>query len=306
MKRLFLIFILLGAWGSASRAGPLRNGSYESIKAYYERMLPKLSITNAPLSRRAVTVEHLKRTKMVRVDAPLYLLIDQISGEIRLVLNRPLDRSKRAEDKQTIPELSILEALQRARTYLALLEVALPTNCVIQRLAFNQGYPSQWDVRWAPSVNGYMYDEFLHSHEQSVAVIFHEKDGLVCYGRDWDFPPPKSTEVKISRNDAILKASKCVPLVMKTPFYQGARAQGFKVTELKSAELKIAMPNWLLDPKRAIWLLKTPPKETRLCWIVIFTTVDSKKRKKGLKLLPVDVLIYIDAGTGEVVGANFS
>jgi hypothetical protein len=34
--------------------------------------------------------------------------------------------------------------------------------------------------------------------------------------------------------------------------------------------------------------------------------VDTVEREKGIKLLPPDILIYVDAATGEIVGANFT
>jgi hypothetical protein len=74
---------------------------------------------------------------------------------------------------------------------------------------------------------------------------------------------------------------------------------------MESAELRISVPNWLLDPARAVWIREKPPEETRLCWVVRFRTTDTVDRR-SMKLTPVEILIYIDAATGEVVGANFT
>ena len=114
-------------------------------------------------------------------------------------------------------------------------------------------------------------------------------------------------KVCVSREEAVLKASKAVPLAMKTPYYLRARLPGFKAKEVKSAELLISVPNWLLDPERANWLPSGPPKETRLCWVIRFTTADAiPVRPRNFKPIPPDVLIYIDSETGEIVGANFT
>ena len=75
---------------------------------------------------------------------------------------------------------------------------------------------------------------------------------------------------------------------------------------LHKAELLIAAPNWLLDPKRAVWLRDKPPEETRLCWVVTFTSVYTGKEEPGTMLAPPMFIVYIDAATGEIVGANFT
>ena len=114
-------------------------------------------------------------------------------------------------------------------------------------------------------------------------------------------------KVCVSREEAILKASRAVPLVMKTPQYLQSRLPGFKAKAVKSAELLVSVPNWLLDPARADWLPERPPKETRLCWVIRFTTADAiPVRPRDFKPIPPDILIYIDSGTGDIVGANFT
>ncbi len=76
--------------------------------------------------------------------------------------------------------------------------------------------------------------------------------------------------------------------------------------EYELAELLIAAPNWLLDPKRAVWLRDKPPEETRLCWVVTFTSVYTGKEDPGTMAVPPMFIVYIDAATGEIVGANFT
>jgi hypothetical protein len=126
-------------------------------------------------------------------------------------------------------------------------------------------------------------------------------------------PAPKSLEVSVTREDAVRKAMEAVPKVMETPFYQQTRADGFVADKVKSCELKVAIPNWLLDPKRAEWITEKLPEETRLCWVVRISTVDAKaadrpKRKDGKvgELMRPDILVYIDAASGEIVGAYFT
>ena len=151
----------------------------------------------------------------------------------------------------------------------------------------------------------YAYDDFVKSYVQSIVILFSEDHGFCSYGCNLSVPPPKRTIVKIVKEEAITRASKVAPLVMKTQFYQSARASGFVINGVRNAELKIAAPNWLLDPARAVWIREKPPEETRLCWIVTFSTVDTVNRE-GMNLSQVDILVYLDADTVEIVGANFS
>ena len=110
----------------------------------------------------------------------------------------------------------------------------------------------------------------------------------------------------VSKEAAIAKASKAVPLIQRSPYYLQCRLPGFVASGVHKAELLIAAPNWLLDPKRAIWLRDKLPDETRLCWVVTFTSVYAKKTDPDEMLIPPLFLVYIDAATGEVVGANFT
>jgi hypothetical protein len=161
-------------------------------------------------------------------------------------------------------------------------------------------------VLWDSDINGYKFDDFF-DNPPAANVMFHERFGFVVLAMSNPWPHPKSMKVCASREEAILKAAKAVPLVMKTQQYLRARLPGFKAKEVKNAELLISVPNWLLDPARADWLPEHPPKETRLCWVIRFTTADAiPLRPSNFKPIPPDILIYIDSETGEIVGANFT
>ncbi len=227
-----------------------------------------------------------------------------------LFANTRLSQYIQTNETQRIPTLSTEQAYVQALRYLDILGVSLDKRAVLSKLSFGDKEWERefmWIVHWEPSDVGYRYDDFLENiYSPCIGVSFSEKYGLVYFGNDPFPPPPKTTEVRVQREDAIFKAEKAVPFVMLTPYYQQCRLPGFKVSGVKSAELRIACPNWLLDPARAIWIWDSPPKETRLCWIVRFTTVDTVKREEGMKPSSPDILIYVDAATGEIVGANFT
>jgi hypothetical protein len=210
---------------------------------------------------------------------------------------------------QQTPRFSIQQAWSCATNYLNILGVNLDKRAVLKTISFENSAWSRslWHITWEPCDNGYFYDDFLQNiYHPHVTVGINEEYGFVLFFSAPFPPPPKTTEVRIPRETAIFKAEKAVPLVMRTPYYQQCRMPGFKASGVKSADLRMACPNWLLDPARAIWIWDSPPKETRLCWVVRFATVDTVKREGGFNPHPPDILVYIDAATGEIVGANFT
>ena len=140
-----------------------------------------------------------------------------------------------------------------------------------------------------------------------MSLSFHETLGFGSFGAPTPLPEPESLEIKISREEAIVKAAKVLPLIQKTPYYLQARVPGFVFKTVTEASLLIAAPNWLLDPKRVIWIMTKLPTEMRLCWVVRFATVNSKPEPTtNAVLVPPDFWVSIDAATGEFVGASFN
>lgn len=222
---------------------------------------------------------------------------------------------KHSPTLQTTSTLNSTDAVERAKEYLKVFKMPLPPEFREPDVRFNYIKKSRWEVRWHRFSGQYAWDDGRAGAGgtvtgETVWVIFHEKDGLQSLGNGSYSPEPKRLEVKFSKEEAIAKAEKCVPLVQRTPFYRDRRRDGFVTKTLMSCELKVAVPNWLLDPKRATWIGNNAPKETRLCWIVRFETRDTKERKdeqgKTYKLMSPQITIYIDAATGEVVGAMFT
>lgn len=290
---------------------------------YYTKFAGKLTPTNVPFA--GLYKEPFRApVSEISIESDFYaedsiwingqVSIGCVAGTHQLTAfsNKHLFRYIQTNETQKIPSFSAKEAYDQAKKYLDVLGFETTNRMVLTDLSFGDnscspwGCTSVWRVVWMPLDGGYRHDDFLVFYNPQLRLCFSEKYGFIfCVYTP--FPPaPKTTEVRISRESAIFKAEKAVPLVMLTPYYQQCRLPGFKASGVKSAELRIACPNWLLDPARAIWIWDSPPKETRLCWIVRFTTVDTVKREEGMKPSPPDILIYIDAATGEIVGANFT
>ena len=257
----------------------------------------------------------------IGIDGDLLLQVRADSHRFKSVVNRFLSHkydsleAKRhpPTDLQTTPALDSAAAIERAKEYLKVFEMPLPPTSVQPDAKFNGTHKSCWTIRWRRFSGQYVWDWEYGSGttpSETMWVNFHEKEGLEGLGSGFCCPEPKSLEVKLSKEEAIAKAEKCVPLVQRTPVYLARRMDGFVVKTVLSCELKVAAPNWLLDPKRATWIRNSVPNETRLCWIVQFTTRDTKEHKdaegKIHTLMAPIITIYLDAATGEVVGAMFT
>jgi len=299
--------------------GPEIDRAIEAAKQWYVVLAPKLAPTNVPFAdiyRQPFTFEdnnppYIKNQgsegKLAYVRGQFWFWLEQPSNKVTSFSNKLLRKFVETNDTQQVASLSTNRAVEVADSYFKTIGFQCRHPLVLKEVKFNWFLcKHSWFVQWEPVIDGYRFDSFLSFLTQGVYVEFHEKYGFLSFSCSDGLPPPHTTEVKITREFAVAKGEKAVPLVMKTPFYLRCRDPNFKVKSLRGAELLIAAPNWLLDPKRAIWMRDKPPTETRLCWVLTFETVATRVWEDGLKLIPPDILIYIDAATGEIVGANFT
>ncbi len=296
------------------RAEPIPAEKRQVLDHLFDRVSRYLLPTNAPYVGEKISrldVKHVQTIKqgclnqVLSVSAQLVIHLHPNTNRVIFLRNWELEEYVRTNGVQKIPTLSVEEALRRGRYYLDLLADDVGKDNQLCDINFNGACASCWQLEWSPTFNGYPYVQ-EQPYEEVIRIWFHETYGFVGYSCDLNFPLPKMTEVKVGRDFAITKAEKVVPLIQRSPYYLQCRLPGYKVSGLNKAELLIAAPNWLLDPKRAIWLRDKPPDETRLCWVVTFTSVDTKKREDGVLLVPPMFIVYVDAATGEIVGANFT
>jgi len=344
MKRLFIIvlaFVCKTAFATSVELSPQEHQFFAALaQERYSEMAAKLFSTNVPfayiytnslprldidrMSNMDATSIHVfcalsdclgyvqkapgrKRGVWVPVSNTFGMTFDDQTKRLTRMRNGMLYEHTKTNGVQSAPELTVGEAVHRARGYLDILGIEVPAHMSLAGANFNATYDTTncWSIIWLPRVNGYQFDSLFC--RQIIHIQFHERLGLIEAGIQDYWPLPKSTEIHFSCEAAILKAEKVAPLVMETPFYRQCRLPGFKVEQLKNVQLLISAPNWLLDPKRAIWFFDKPPEETRLCWVVVFETVDTvPARPRNFKPMPPDIRIYIDAATGEIVGANFT
>ena len=202
-------------------------------------------------------------------------------------------------------DLTFTSAVAKARDYLALFGIEIPSEYRLSLVDFGRKVPERWIVEWTTYPKGIAFDDFIVS-APCISVCFDETQGLESFDRTFEAPPPNAAKIKVTREEAVRKALAVAQFVEKSPHYLRHREPGFVPCAIREVKLAVAVPNWLLDPKRAIWLRDKPPEETRLCWLVQILTRAGTEDLAKRRLLPPQVTIMIDAATGETVGANFS
>ncbi|MCL1922180.1 MAG: hypothetical protein FWG50_14095 [Kiritimatiellaeota bacterium] len=325
--------VLAGLFMSAGTAfaAPIQEATFPEISRYYDGIVDALLSPGNPFpgsykplafdicwSQRALSQQQIQERGLRKLPFHYYQSVTFVCAQFDFQVadtdppkliqlsNCLLSRYLRTNSISYTPVLSTNQVVAQAEKYCDVIGCPVPPAMSVREVSFQGEERNCWVVRWAPSVNGFAFDEFSQSYAQHVTVHFHERYGFVWYSSLSDWPPPKSTEVRITKEDAITKASKAVLLIQRTPYYRQCRLPGFVVSGVQSAELLVAAPNWLLDPKRAIWLRDKPPDETRLCWVITFTSVYTGKTEPNAIPLAPAFLVYIDAATGEIVGANFT
>lgn len=317
MKQATVFMCIILCFHICSIAGELPDTSFDAVSNYYDRVVAKLvspqspcaAAFSVPINRQMIEMEEQspRLSPIINVQAPLHLIVERDSGVVRQAWNHALDRAlAKSLAGPSAPKLQITEVLSMAMTYIKLVGTRIPSNCVLKEISFDRNYPHCWEVRWEPEYGGFTYDDFDSTLVQSIGVVFYEDYGFAGYGCDLNLPPPKNVLVKLSRAEGVLKAEKAAMILMKSPVFLTRRSEGFVVSGVLNAELKISAPNWLLDPSRAVWHRDAAPAETRLCWRIKLETRDASKRQDALLPVRPVVVIYVDAATGEVVGAGFT
>lgn len=218
------------------------------------------------------------------------------------------------------PKLTIPEVIERAHHYLKLLEQEIPPDYGMKVWYGSDGEMAEepvWWVKWEPCVNGVFFDDSLGWPNAHIYMIFHEDLGLKGYYRKVNiYPMPRSMEIRISAAEAAERAASLLPDFLKGPYYAFCCSwYGYstsnKISRLRETRLVLFEPNWALDRNRPFFFTEAcqkVPKETRLCWRVTFEAkqeYEPGKTPPALKdvLLGLVILIFIDAKTGEGVGA---
>jgi hypothetical protein len=248
-----------------------------------------------------------REPKAFEIWGDLHVQVRMDSMHVIHVVNRIL--SEQLYEKKKMQHVSTLTrdaAIERAREYLKEFKWEVPPDFKVGDVKYNK-HRGSWVIRWHRFTAQYDWDEFASESPESMVVEFQETDGLVFIVCHSCFPPPKSLEVKVTKEQAIAKAWKYVEIAQHL-----AMVSGYVATKLKSCELRVAAPQCRLDSKGTGLVEEcTVPRETRLCWVVTIYIKDSKKEEHAFKddkgnrfylCLPGIPVIYVDAATGAVLG----
>ena len=310
--------ILFSILALNTTAAELSEATLKGVSNFYNQVVSSLAPSNVPFAdiyKQPLTLERWKyeersfyyHPSVVFVYAQFnFQVTKEPKPQLILLNNHRLGGYITSNELHRIPAWTPQEAIDKAKQILNVINITAVTNMAIKEVTFDRKGYAIWRVCWEPHVQNIKYDSFIDQSTQKIEVDISEKYGFVGYYGRYDFPVPKRMDVLVTQEAAIAKALKTVPLIQRSPYYLQCRLPGFVASGVRKAELLIAAPNWLLDPKRAIWLRDKLPDETRLCWVVTFTSVYSKKTDPDEMLILPLFLVYIDAATGEVVGANFT
>lgn len=201
-------------------------------------------------------------------------------------------------------EFSAIEALEKARNYLEKMGIPLPAHYELAMLDFGIKTKDCWLVEWRPLFNGIPFSDFA-GEVPHIAVIFNKKKGLLRLEQTAEVPAPLKGEVKVTQEDAIVKGSDAALLVQKTQVYQDAYGAGFVPCAVREVALEVTAPNWILDPERAARTKDRMIEGTRVCWAVHCLTRPNTEDVSARMLPLPEIVVYIDATSGETVGADF-
>ena len=297
--------------------------TYGNIVSTYSQLIKRLVpensqlkvLYNQPLLREKIDLDDEildspdGKIWLASLHQPLTLTFYHVPLKLRSVHNYALEKYllEHKDQTQKIPTLTFDQAIAKARDYLKIIDFTLPPNYRLDKFDFNVSNPSIWTIRWQRYAGDFAYDNTNQLLSNYASISFHETLGIGNCAIQSFLPDPSSLVVKVTSEEALLKASKVVPLIENTPYYQKGRVSGFVVKSLKEASLRVVVPNWLLDPHRATWIHSKIPDEVRLCWVIRFTTVNSRPEPDPkYSLVPPEIIVYVDASTGEIVGGTFT
>ncbi|MBI5686293.1 MAG: hypothetical protein HZC54_14565 [Verrucomicrobia bacterium] len=236
-----------------------------------------------------------KASRAARYEVDLQLQVRADTLQVLSVLNAALSHKHYSEkDGMHASALSQDAVLKRAGEYLKVFKWDVPPNFKVESVRFNKHHGT-WAVTWNRFANQYPWDE---EAGQRMGVEFDQTKGLVCiYNCSW-FPAPRNLELKVTKEQAIAKAATYVETAQHIAF-----VSGYVATGVESCALRVAAPRF--KPQffgKKIALEENIPKETRLCWVVLFKLENPKTKNNEFQIAFKRPTIYIDAATRELVG----
>ena len=208
--------------------------------------------------------------------------------------------------ERTVPMWDLATAIERACNALKSYGWEVPPD--MQMNALHYVSDGTWEITWN-RVFGGVLEVQQDSPIDKIGVIINEDGSGIRFIR-WrrDTVPPQTTP-KLSQTEAVILAAKAVPQIMATGLYRSWMPKNLAPVELKTIDLRICIPNWILDPKRFSMDTDNTMNDRRLCWRATFLlyrrdTVGEQEKRPVYKATNGLVHVHVDAISGEIVGGN--
>jgi len=288
------------------------NDLYFSMKSLVSRLNPNWIPTDNEEKLPAYTIKVSSNSgqSVVTLVGSIYLELDAENLNLGiLALNNDNFFLRKPVGKNKLPTTYTLpQALKRAHEYLDALKIQVPADAFLTECTYRKSIYNEWIVKWNRTFRGYHEHSFLDAdYSDGIAVKLGQNGEFLGMSRRWREIQVQNFEIKIEQFKAVELAISAVPALQETEIYKTYRGRGFPIIGLISSKLEVCFPNWWLDPKRAITLIKEPHKERRLCWVVELATSDQGVNSDGTPTKAttnVKLTLHIDASTGEIIGAD--
>lgn len=305
------------ARGAEEKGWPTREAlaaEYRRAMQFFRAALPE-KLSTVPLEIEDDDWIDKRQPTQAGEEAQVYILKPRRkSGEVFGIMHLTSDgrvieagahvNLRSAMPPHSVPKWSVAAAIESAASWLKRFGWELPQEFEIGDVEYK--HDGSWQVRWHRRYGG--VPELIDERSDFLTVLMEEDGTGLRFARQLGGPAPTSISAKLTRTEGVTLAAKALPAIMATRIYGSSMPKGLSPVDLRTAELRIIKPNWLLDPKRYSVAGPKGPPERRLCWYVVFMLQRQDKSERDGKPVFTStfglVHVYVDALSGEIVGGN--
>ena len=236
----------------------------------------------------------------------LGLMEEREAQKMGMPINLSFDAAGMSGDEVSKAEtahLSASEAVACAKNMLAEASVHLTAQAQLDAVKFDGTAKRTWTVRWLHTAGGYLIARDPFGSAPYTSVTFHEQDGALRI-----FQSPQEAvpcKVAVSQKDAVSRAETELMRYLAL----SRLVEKDTCSEAKRGIRRVSL-QLIQGRNRAKWKARVPflklsgaPRKTSLCWVVEFTR-GAIPNKNGSYACLHDIAVYVDAGTGKVVGGG--
>jgi hypothetical protein len=137
---------------------------------------------------------------------------------------------------------------------------------------------------------------------EGIVIYVDEEAGIAKYSNNISGQCRYFTDKNVGKQEAVdiakPKAKTLLDIISTNAWYQWGK--GYKVGDLYEVTLEFCLSNNIFEPGVTHTTFRTGYNELRLCWVVTFKGEPEQEGPESIYLT-----IYVDAGTGKVIGGAF-